>query len=112
MFQLYPHLTKNTYTKFHTNFYLNVKNYIVCFKPTEKNKGKFLPDLRLGKDYLSLNAMKVMTEEKIKDIIIKIFKAPVYAFIQGYFSLRKSLFNWYSVDFVHNQAGIVFDSLT
>lgn len=78
MFQLYPHLTKNTYTKFHTNFYLNVKNYIVCFKPTEKNKGKFLPDLRLGKDYLSLNAMKVMTEEKIKDIIIKILKACLY----------------------------------
>ena len=48
------------------------------FKPTEKNKGKILPDLRLGKDYLSLNAMKVMTEEKIKYTIIKNFKACIY----------------------------------
>ena len=38
--------------------------------------------------------------------------SPVYSFIQGYFSLRKSLFNWYSVDFVHNHTGIVSDSLT
>ena len=55
-----------------------MKSYIVCFKPTEKSKGKFLPYLRLGKDYLSLNAMKVMTDKKIKDIIIKIFKACIY----------------------------------
>ena len=37
------------------------------FSTYRKNKGKFLPELRLGKEYLSLNATEVMTEENVKE---------------------------------------------
>lgn len=76
MFQLQPCVT---YTPKSIPYGLDLnKGDIVFFKSTKKSRGEFLPDLWLEKAYLRVNAMEVMTKEKINDITIKICKAYIF----------------------------------